>query len=152
MRKIDANDIRSLGLFKHYRLVRRWACKTNDLCDADLELLIFFDCIGHFTKQDYMNGKLTMTWDKRRWDRLIKEGWITVWRELNRTTQKCNIYKTSFKTSHLITRIYKILLGEEDIPENKKSSKIFKSETYTDKTMINAIKILNKDKTRWSNE
>jgi hypothetical protein len=151
MRKLEASDIRSLGLFKHYRLVRKWACKTQGISDADLELLIFFDCIGYFTKNDYMNGNLTCGWDKHRWDRLLKDGWIVVWREHNRTTQKYNLYKTSFKTSHLITRIYKILLGEEDIPENKNSSKIFKQKTYTDKVLSTAINVVNKDKTRWSN-
>ena len=40
MRKLEAKDLRSIGLLKHYRIVRKWACKTNDLIDADIELLI----------------------------------------------------------------------------------------------------------------
>jgi len=43
MRKLDASDIRELNLLKHYRLIRKWACRNNNLNDADLELLIYFD-------------------------------------------------------------------------------------------------------------
>ena len=35
----DAKDLKELGLLKYYRLVRKWACKTYGLNDADLELL-----------------------------------------------------------------------------------------------------------------
>lgn len=151
MRKIEVKDLKSIGLLKHYRLIRKWACKTNEINDADLELLIFFDSIGHFTKKDYMEGRLTCSWDKHRWDRLLKDNWIVVWREFNRTTIKHNIYKTSFKCSHLITRVYKMMLGEEDIPETKTSSSIFKRKSYTDKVLATSIKNFNKDKTRWQN-
>ena len=39
MRKLEAKDIKDIGLLKHYRIVRKWACKNNKLNDADLELL-----------------------------------------------------------------------------------------------------------------
>ena len=51
--RIEASDLREMQLFKYYRLVRKWACKTYGLTDADLELLIHFDCIGRFTRNDY---------------------------------------------------------------------------------------------------
>ena len=40
MRKLTSQDVKELNLLKHYRIVRKWACKTCDLKDADLELLI----------------------------------------------------------------------------------------------------------------
>ena len=76
--KLAASDLRNLNIFKYYRLVRKWACKTYGLKDADLELLIYFDCIGRFTRNDYINGVYTMSWDKSRWERLRKKGWIDV--------------------------------------------------------------------------
>ena len=66
--RIEASDLRELQLFKYYRLVRKWACKTYKLTDADLELLIYFDCIGRFTRNDYINGTYLMSWDKARWE------------------------------------------------------------------------------------
>ena len=50
--RLDANDLREINLFKYYRLVRRWACKTYDLKDADLELLIYLDCKQFFTRNE----------------------------------------------------------------------------------------------------
>ena len=80
MRKLEAKDLRSIGLFKHYRIIRKWACKTYELKDADLELLIYFDCLDLFTRQDYLNGSYTYSWDKNRWERLRREGCILFWR------------------------------------------------------------------------
>jgi len=147
MRRLEPNDLRELNILKHYRLIRRWACRNNNLQDADLELLIYFDCLEHFTKQDYKIGTYAYSWDKLRWDRLLKEGWITVWRHRNRTTQLYHIYKVSFKCKQLISRIYRIMLGKEDIPMTK-SNKIMTNDTYSDKVLRKAIDYMNKDKNR----
>ena len=145
--KLNASDLRNLNIFKHYRLVRKWACKTYGLKDADLELLIYFDCIGRFTRNDYINGVYTMSWDKARWERLRNEGWIDVWRHRNRTTIKYSVFKTSFKCNILINRIYKILLGEEDIPMTS-SNIYYNNKSYTDVVMNKAIDDMIKDPER----
>ena len=49
--KLNAQDLREMKLLKYYRLVRKWACKTYELKDADLELLIYLDCKGRFTRK-----------------------------------------------------------------------------------------------------
>ena len=139
--KLDASDIRDLQLFKYYRLVRKWACKSYNLNDADLELLIYLDAIDLFTKNDFKNGTYSYSWDNRRWNRLLKEGWIVVWRKRNRTTQKYNIYKVSYKCKQLISRMYRIMLGEEEMVTNK-----INENTYSHKVTRVAINLANKDK------
>ena len=37
--RLTSHDLRDLQVLKYYRLVRKWACKTYGLTDADLELL-----------------------------------------------------------------------------------------------------------------
>ena len=145
--KLDASYIRDIQLFKYYRLVRKWACKTYDLKDADLELLIYLDCKSRFTRNDFIEGIYTYSWDKARWERLRSQGWIEVWRQRNRTSIKYSIYKTSFKCSQLITRIYKILLGEEDIPTSDRNI-FFNNKSYTDKVYNKSIDDMIKDKDR----
>jgi len=115
--RLSAQDLRELQVFKYYRLVRKWACKTYNLKDADLELLIYLDCKDRFTRNDFIDGTYTYSWDKDRWERLRKDGWIDVWRHRNRTSIKYSIYKTSFKCKQLIMRIYRIMLAEEDLPQ-----------------------------------
>ena len=146
--RIEPSDIRELNLLKHYRIIRKWACKNYELNDADLELLIYFDCMDLFTREDFKIGTYSYSWDNRRWNRLLKEGWITVWRKHNRTTQKYNIYKVSFKCKQLISRMYRIMLGIEDIPTSLHRNKIMKGKTYMDKVMITSINHVNKDKNR----
>ena len=148
MKKIDAGDLKDMHFLKHYRIIRKWACRNNELNDADLELLIYFDCMDYFTKHDFQIGTYAYSWDNRRWNRLLKEGWIVVWRKRNRTTRKYNIYKVSFKCKQLISRMYRIMLGEEDIPTSEKRNSIMRGKTYTDKVLQTAINNVNKDKNR----
>ena len=148
MRRLEAKYLKEINLLKHYRIFRRWACKTNNLTDADLELLIYFDCVNLFSRQDYIDGVYTYSWDKDRWRRLVREGWIVIWRKRNKTTQKYNIYKTSVKCKLLINKIYKILLGECDLPVSESHNPIMKGLSYTDKVMKKAIELINNDKNR----
>ena len=148
MKKLEARDIKDMNLLKHYRIIRRWACRNNGLNDADLELLIYFDCLDLFTKHDFEIGTYAYSWDNKRWNRLLKEGWIVAWRNRNRTTQKYNIYKVSFKCKQLISRMYRIMLGEEDIPTSEKRNSIMRGKTYTDKVLQTAINNVNRDKNR----
>ena len=74
--RLTSHDLRDLQILKYYRLVRKWACKTYGLKDADLELLIYLDCKKRFTRQEFIDGTYTYSWDKERWERLRKEGWI----------------------------------------------------------------------------
>ena len=145
--RLTAQDLRDLNILKYYRLTRKWVCKTYGLTDADLELLIYLDCKGRFTRNEFIDGAYTYTWDKHRWERLKREGWIEVWRQRNRTNIKYSVFKTSFKCSQVISRIYRILLGQEDPPFTQKNV-FYKNKTYTDKVMNKALDDMIKDKDR----
>jgi hypothetical protein len=124
MKKLTARDLKDFNVIKHYRIIRKWACKNNGLNDADLELLIYFDCMDFFTKHDFEIGTYSYSWDNRRWN------------------------KVSFKCKQLISRMYRIMLGEEDIPSSERRNKIIKGISYTDKVLTQAIYNVNKDKQR----
>ncbi len=144
---MNSHDLRETQILKYYRLVRKWACKTYGLKDADLELLIYLSHKGRFTRNEFIQGVYTYSWDKERWERLRKAEWIEVWRHRNRTTIKYSVYKTSFKCNHLVSRIYRILAGEEDLPTYEKSV-FYENKTYTDKVYNKAIDDMINDKDR----
>ena len=148
MKRLEARDLKEMNLLKHYRIIRKWASKNNGLTDAELELLIYLDCINLFTRKDFEMGVYSFSWNNRRWGKLIQEDWIQVWRHRNRTTQKYNIYKISFKGKQLINRMYRIMLGKEDIPTSERRNKLIAGNTYTDKVLTYAIYNVNKDKNR----
>jgi len=116
------------------------------LNNADLELLIYLDCVGLFNRLDFIDGSYAYSWDTRRWSKLKQNGWISVFSARNRTTVRANIYKVSFKGKQLISRMYRIMLGEEDIPTSKKRNSIMKGKRYIDKVLIKSIKNVNNDK------
>ena len=146
--RLVAQDLKDIGLLKYWRTVRLALVKQNNLkSSADIELLIYLESLKRFTLKDFQNGVYLYTWDKSRWQRLLREGWIDIWRHRNRTTQKYNIYKVSFKASQMISRIYRLLLGEEDLPVTDRS-KFYNNKSYTDKVMNKAIDDMIKDKNR----
>ena len=51
--RLNSSDLKELNLLKHYRIIRKWACKSYDLQEADLELLIYLDAIDLFTKDEF---------------------------------------------------------------------------------------------------
>jgi hypothetical protein len=145
--RLSPEDLRDLKILKYYRIIRRWACKQYGLKDADLELLIYLDCKGLFKRDDFINGMFTYTWDKHRWERLRRDGWVDVWKERNRKDSKYAMYKTSMKTKLMVNRIYKIMLGQEDIPITR-ANVFYNNDTYTAKVMNKAIDDMIKDKER----
>ena len=57
-----------------------------------------------------------------------------------------NKYKISQKGKLLINKIYRILVGQEDLPSSAKRNSIMKRKTYIDKVYSQAIKKFNKQK------
>ena len=70
-----------------------------------------------------------------------------LWRYRNKTTIKYSVFKVSQKTRRLITRMYNIMLGYEDMPIGP-SSKFYKNKSYTDKVYNKAIDDMINDKER----
>ena len=135
---------RKVDFLKYYRLVSRWACKNNDLKVADLELLLYLDPIKYFTVQDFKDGTIYYSWDNTRFYRLQREGWIEKFHN-SKGAGDHSKYKVSYKGKRLINQIYKILIGEEDLPESDRRNKIMKRKTYIDKVYSQAIKKFNKE-------
>jgi len=148
---MDRSDFAQRGelkvdFLKYYRLVSRWACTNYDLGVADLELLFYLDPIKYFTIDDFKEGTLYYSWDKERFYRLQRNGWIEkIHKGVGRRGDH-NKYKVSQKGKLLINRIYRILINEEDLPESAKRNKIMKRTRYIDKVYSQAIKKFNNQK------
>jgi len=122
-----------VDFLKYYRLVSRWATKNNELNVADLELLFYLDPILYFTIDDFKTGTLFYSWDKERFYRLQRDGWIEkVHKGIGRRGDH-NKYKVSSKGKLLIKRIYRILIGEEELPSSASRNTIMKRDTYINK-------------------
>jgi arginyl-tRNA synthetase len=73
---------------------------------------------------------------------------VKIWRKANNGDKRYSLYKISHKANCLIQQMYRIMLGEEDIPMSVRRNKVMKKESYSDKLDARAMKLVNKDKTR----
>lgn len=145
MSKVSVDMLRDSKVFKWYRLVRKWAAKNYKLSEPDFEVLMFLYCERRFTIKEFKRGTYIVSWDTKRWKRFLDDGWVKVWRDANNYTQKYKIYQVTEKTRVMINRVYRILLGEEEIPVTNRS-KFYKNKTYTDKVMNRSIDFMIKEK------
>jgi hypothetical protein len=109
---------------------------------------VMVDVVDETIELTVENNVFTYSWDNRRWNRLLKEGWIVKWRGYNGSDKSYSIYKISFRCKCLIQQMYRIMLGEEDIPTSTRRNPLMKKDTYSAKVYSAAFDKVNKDKTR----
>ena len=143
---VERGEIK-IDFLRNYRLIRKWACKSFAIQEADLELLFYLDPIIYFTRQDFKDGTLFYSWDRKRFYRLQNEGWIEKMHDrVDNGNRGHNKYKVSMKGKQMISRIYRICAGQEEIPESVRRNKIMKGESFSDKMYKQAIMKMNRDK------
>lgn len=121
-----------------WAIVRRWAQVNYGIRLTDLEMLLFLHGNRLFTKTDFDEYKNFMTWDSQRFNRLLKDGWISEWRQ--KTYNQGQMYEVSFKAKKMITSIYKKLDGREPIPTSSRRNKAFRDNApFHQKTLAIAI-------------
>lgn len=128
---------------KYLRIVRYWAKRTHGVGLADLEMILFLYSERLFKRSDFNDYEEIFSWDVSRFNKLLRDGWISVWRKSKGS--EVALYEVSYKGKRLIVSVYKKLSGEEPISESPRYNPIFKkSSPYTDKIYRRAIKRMNK--------
>nr|MCK4930349.1 hypothetical protein [Nanoarchaeota archaeon] len=95
----------------------------------------------YFDKDKFQEFNELLSWDVKRFDKLLKDKWIEVFRK--RQGKKKGVYSLSYKAINVVRDIYKKLNGNE-FPESPSSNPLFlKQVSYTDKVYRNFIKELN---------
>lgn len=129
--------------FKYLRVVRHWAKRTHGVGLGDLEMLLFLYSERLFKRTDFNEYQQIFSWDVKRFQRLLKEGWVSKWRDSKGSEPA--LYEISYKGRRLITSFYKKLAGEEPVSEDATNNPMFKKNSlYTDKVYRRAIKDMNK--------
>jgi len=130
---------------KNWTIIRKWAIITYGLkSTADLEIIMFLYSERLFTRSQFTEHSNFLSWDKDRFNRLLREDWIYIWRHRNH--QETHLYEVSHKGKKMINNIYKKLLGLEPIPESTRRNKVFlKTAPFSHKTLAIAIKKHNKN-------
>lgn len=126
---------------KYWRVIRYFIKVKYNLSQADLDILLFLHSEGYFDKDKFREFDNLLSWNEARFDNLLRDGWIEVFRKRTKTSK--TIYKLSYKSKRVITSIYKKLSGEE-IPTSQSTNPMFaKNVSYTDKVYRNFILEMN---------
>lgn len=126
---------------KYWRVIRQYAKARYNLSQSDLDMLLFLNSEGYFKKDRFVEFAQLVSWDKDRFGRLLRDGWI----ENVRAGEWKGLYIVTFKTKRMVDSIYKKLAGE-DIPMTAENNPMFKKKVdFSDKVYRNFIKKMNED-------
>lgn len=122
---------------KYWRVIRQFIKVKHGLTQSDLDMLLFLKSEEYFSKDKFKEFASLVGWDKNRFERLRKEGWIEVFRV--RMTKRRAIYQLSQKGKRVTTSIYKYLNGKEIPTSNDGNPMFLRNVSYTDKVYRNFI-------------
>ena len=116
---------------KYWRVIRYFVKQKYGLTTADLDMLLFLYSEDIFSKEKFEEFDNLLSWDEDRFDRLLRDGWIEVFRRRRKKFK--TLYGLTFKTQRVINSIYKKLSGEE-IPNDVSNNPMFaKNVKFSDK-------------------
>lgn len=144
---MDAIQIRESGFLKHYRHIRKFLARQNNMSELQLELLIYLYYLNRFTRDDFVNAEIGMSWSKRRFLFYTSEDWIRIYRKAIPAKRVKTIYELSPKAKKLVARVYRVAAGEENLPVNRHSPYSDRRK-YSNRQYGRVIDRLNKDPDR----
>lgn len=127
---------------QYIRIVKKWALENHNITTKELDMLLYLNPAGIFTQKDfYFFHKTIGMYGNKAFERLMAEGWISVWRE--RKNQQKALYTLTTKAKLLCNRMHKMCLGEEDIPVSR-ANKMLTSDKVINKYYLEVIKKMKK--------
>lgn len=126
---------------KYYAIVHQTLAILNDLTDDQLNTLITLDD-EYFTKTRFKECLLNTYGWETLFNKLIEDGWIEQWREWEPHKRQAALFKPTGKSHQLISRIYRILVGKEELPTTVKRNKLMKQDqnlSYLEKLLKKQI-------------
>ena len=122
---------------KYWRVIRQYVKVKYGLTQSDLDVILFLNSEGYFNKDKFEEFDRILSWDVQRFDRLLRDGWIEVFRK--RQGKIKGLYTLSYKSKRVATSIYKKLNGEEMPTSPSQNPMFLKNVSYTDRRDREAI-------------
>lgn len=133
---------RDRNYLKYWKVIRQYYKTKFGLLQADLDVLLFMFSEKYFTRDRFKRYDKILTWDKVRFERMMRQGWFEIFRKKEGT--KKTLYQMTDKGKNLVKDIYRKLEGD-DIPMTPSNNPMFKRKVrYTDKVYKNMIIEMNK--------
>ena len=125
---------------KYWRVVRYFIKTKYKISEPDLEMLLFLKSEKYFTTRNFKEYIEIFPWDRKRFKRLLDDGWIVEFPKRKKSRQ---MYELSFQAKKMIASLYSKLNGSE-LPETQARNPLFATKVpYTHKVYRNMIKKMN---------
>lgn len=122
---------------KYYRVVIKYIKVKYEISQADLDMLLFLYSEGYFGVDKFSEYSAVLNWDRKRFYRLMKEGWIENFRE--RFNSRKALYALTFKSKRMINSLYKKLEGGNINTHQANNPMFAKGVGYSNKVYRNMI-------------
>jgi len=128
---------------KWWRVIRRFNCIKHDISSTDLDVVLYLYSESLFTYWDFVEYCQILGWDRKRFRRLIDDGWIHCWR--NKKNGEHRLYELTRKGRHMCTYMYKTLNYESCIPETTKNNPVMRKKKFSEKVLAHSILRFNEE-------
>jgi hypothetical protein len=128
---------------KYWRPIKYWAQRKYSINGAELDCLMFLYSEMYFDREKFEEFNNILPWDRKRFDRMMADGWIHTWRE--KGPRQRPLYEITERGRRAMNTVYK-KLNREEISERFETSPIFykTDASYSDKIYRNFIKKMNR--------
>jgi len=128
---------------KYWKVIRNYFKIKYEISQAEMDIVLFLYSERYFNKSKFSKFNNIMSWDVKRFDGLLKKGWIEVFRK--REGNKATLYKLSHRANKMINDMYKKLNGDE-ITEDPRYNPMYRKNTrYVNKVYRNVITEMNQE-------
>ncbi len=122
---------------KYWRIIRQYIKVKYSLTQSDLDVILFLNSEDYFSKDKFEEFDRILSWDENRFNKLLRDGWIEVFRKRKGKTK--GLYNLSYKSKRVISSIYKKLNGEEMPTSPSQNPMFLKNVSYSDRRYRDAI-------------
>jgi hypothetical protein len=130
-----------MNYLKYWRVVRYFINAKYGITQPDLEMLIFLYDEPYFTKAKFKEFDKVFSWDKGRFGRLRKNGWIE--KVSVQSKSRMGVYNLSYKAKRIIGYAYSLIEGKE-FPTMPCNNPVFKRNcSFSDKMYRNVMMEIN---------
>jgi len=112
-----------MNYLKYWRVVRYFINAKYGISQPDLEMLIFLSDEHYFTKAKFKEFNKVFSWDKDRFERLRRNGWIE--KVSVQSKSRLGVYNLTYQAKRIVAYAYALLHGKE-FPEGPDKNPVFK--------------------------
>lgn len=115
-----------------YPIAKRYYQKKHNISSQNLDILFMLQALKYFSKEEFHECCAIFSWNKKRFDYFVDEGWIVCFRR--RTDKKKSVWKISQKAHGLLSSIYIAIEGKRMLADTAHNGNPFRmKDGYADK-------------------